>query len=269
MKMAILYICTGKYTVFWKGFYESAEKFLFTKEEKEYFVWTDDLQLCKAQNVHLIEKKCEGFPFDSLFRFKMFLQVKEQLKTFDYIYFFNSNAQFLDKIDVELLPKDRTQLVGSLWPIHRKIFTSPCFYGYERNVHSLAYVPPFHKPYYYFMGGLNGGESKAYIKMIEVLYNNIQTDYNNGIIAIAHDESHINKYFRSHPCTMLDKHISCPEEWVKGFNTKIIYRDKVKVDPSFNKGRDKSTFGKIKFVLRMLYRAIEWYNPLNIKYFKD
>jgi len=48
-KIGILYICTGKYDIFWKDFYLSCEKYLLNdidengnkKFEKHYFVWTD------------------------------------------------------------------------------------------------------------------------------------------------------------------------------------------------------------------------------------
>ena len=96
MKIAILYICTGKYNLFFKDFYTSCEKYLLKDvASTDYFVFTDEMQLCTYDNVHLIFKKCQGFPADSLFRFEMFLSIKEQLEAFDYIYFFNSNAKFL------------------------------------------------------------------------------------------------------------------------------------------------------------------------------
>lgn len=260
MTIAILYICTGRYNQFFKGFYESCEKyFLFGKANKEYFVFTDDLELSRAANVHLIFKKCEGFPYDSLFRFKMFKNVIKLLEKFDYIYFFNSNAEFVAPVNEEILPKANTELVCGLWPIHRKFFTSYHFYPYERNKFSLAYISPHHKPYYYFMGGLNGGKSAAYIDLINTLADNIQKDFEKGIIATVHDESHLNKYLRSHPCTNLSKEYCCPEEWVEGFEPKMIFRNKVKIDSYFSKGRDKTIFGKLKEILRMLKHAIIWY----------
>lgn len=51
MKIAILYICTGKYNQFWDGFYKSSEEyFLKGKAEKEYFVFTDNMELCKDKD---------------------------------------------------------------------------------------------------------------------------------------------------------------------------------------------------------------------------
>lgn len=41
MKVAILYICTGKYNQFFKGFFESCEKYLLKDiAQLEYYVFT-------------------------------------------------------------------------------------------------------------------------------------------------------------------------------------------------------------------------------------
>lgn len=259
MKVAILYICTGKYNQFFKGFYDSCEKF-FLKDiaNLEYFVFTDDMNLCSAANVHLIKRVCRGFPLDSLFRFDMFLQVKDQLKHFDYIYFFNANAQLLRPIGKEILP-DSTGLAMGIWPGRRE-HQHPMFYPYERNKKSLAYVAPHGKSYTYYMGGLNGGTSQAYLAMIEQLSHNILEDYSNGIVACFHDESHINAYLRTHPCKKLGREFCLPEEFVqKGDNPKNIFRNKVRMDSYFNKGRKHTLIAKLKKVVLVLTNAIKWY----------
>lgn len=258
MKIAILYICTGKYNQFFDGFYKSCETyFMKGLADVEYFVFTDDMGLSQEQNVHLVKKECEGFPKDSLFRFDMFLQVKKELETFDYIYFLNSNAEFRDYVGKEILPDD-SGLVAALW-IARKRQPS-WMLPYERNKKSTAYIAPHQSPYQYFMGGINGGTSLAYMEMIETLAKNIRKDYDNGIVAIVHDESHINKYLRTNRCKILGDEYCYPEEWVKdGFRPKMVFRDKVKLDPYFNKGRDHSLKGKFKKVIEILWRAIIWY----------
>ena len=40
MKIGILYICTGNYTVFWEDFYESFSKYFCTNSEIHYFVFS-------------------------------------------------------------------------------------------------------------------------------------------------------------------------------------------------------------------------------------
>lgn len=262
MNIAILYICTGKYNQFFEGFYRSCERYFLNGVAKlDYYVFTDDMNISKESNVHLIYKKCAGFPADSLFRFEMFLQVKEKLERADYIFFFNSNAEFKAPVGLELLPNKEEALVGAEWPGKRKPFKHPMFYPYERNKKSLAYISPWeHKPFVYYMGGINGGIAKDYIKMIETLALNIRKDYKNGIIAYVHDESHINKYFRTHDCKVLAPEYCFPEEWIyPGFRPKIIFRDKVKLDPYFNKGRSHSLKGKIKKGVIIIKRAIQWY----------
>lgn len=175
----------------------------------------------------------------------MFLQVRQELEKTDYIYFFNSNAEFKAPVGKELLPLNGEKLVGAEWPGKRKPFKHPAFYPYERNKHSSAYIPPREdKPYIYYMGGINGGEAADYLEMAETLSENIHADYEKGIVALVHDESHINKYFRTHDCKVLSAEYCFPEEWITcDFSPKIIFRDKVKLDPYFNKGRDYSLKG--------------------------
>lgn len=261
MKIAILYICTGKYNLFFKDFYTSCEKYLLKGiASKDYFVFTDDMQLCTYDNVHLIFKKCQGFPADSLFRFEMFLSIKEQLEAFDYIYFFNSNAKFLQPVGKEILPNE-TNLVGAEWPVNRKPFNHPAFYPYEKNKKSLAFISKNEKsPFVYYMGGVNGGTSKAYIKMIETLAVNIREDFNNRIVACVHDESHINRYFRDHPCKILTKEYCIPEEFVsEDLKPKMIFRNKVNIDASFKKGRKTNFYLKGMRFMKKIIRLIEWY----------
>lgn len=260
-RVAILYICTGKYNQFFYGFYESAEEFFLRGvAEVEYFVWTDDENLSQKENVHIIKKVCEGFPADSLFRFEMFLQVKEQLYSFDFVFFFNSNALFKAPVGDEFIAfASDCDLLGARWRGLPKPFNLPCFYPYERNKKSAAYIAPHNSPYLYYMGGLNGGKTESYLKMAETLARNIRNDYEKGIIACVHDESHINRYFREHKPFVVPFEYAWPEEWIADFSPKIVFRDKVKLDQYFNKGRKNSLGAKVSKCFRLLWRALIWY----------
>ena len=105
MKIAVLYICTGKYNKFFADFYKSAKKY-FLKDiaHIEYYVFTDDEQLCSNPDVHITRKECKGFPLDSLMRFDDFLSIKEQLLRFDYTFFFNANMKIKSPIGIDFLP---------------------------------------------------------------------------------------------------------------------------------------------------------------------
>lgn len=257
MKIAILYICTGKYNQFFEGFYKSCEKFFMKGiAEVEYFVFTDDMKLTKFDKVHLYKRECKGFPLDSLFRFDMFLSIKDELLKFDYIFFFNANMLFVAPVGVEFLPKDD----GLMAVLHPGYYNKKAaLYPYERNKKSTAYIPPFRSAYHYYMGSLNGGRTDEYLKLIESCSRNIHTDYESDYIAIYHDESHLNKYLSENKCHALSPSYAYPEGSKLPFEPKIIIRDKVRLDPYFNKGRDNSLMGKIKKGCDILFRAIKWY----------
>lgn len=259
MKIAILYICTGKYNQFFSGFYKSCEKNFLFSAHKQYFVWTDDEHLADGlDNVTIQYKECAGFPADSLFRFEMFVQEKEVLKSYDYIYFFNANAEIRHPISEEILP-DESGLAMGIWTGKRER-QHPMFFPYERNRRSLAYVAPYGENYSYFMGGLNGGTSEAYLQMIHTLSKNIREDYNRGIIARVHDESHINAYLRTHKCKKLGREFCLPEEWIReGEKPKNVFRNKVVIDSYFNKGRKFNLCERVKKGFGISWDIVRWY----------
>lgn len=259
MKVAILYICTGRYACFFPGFYESAERYLLPEAQKHYYVWTDDDSLAEnLDNVTLIHKECAGFPADSLFKFELFLQVEEELEKYDYVYFLNSNSEFRRRVDEEILP-DESGLVAGVWH-DSHAGKSYLRFHYERNRKSLAYVAPFGNDYVYYMGGLNGGTPEAYLCMVRTLCHNIREDYNNGIIALWHDESHINAYLRNRLCKKIGRDVCMPEEWIGEADAPmIVFRNKVLLGDCFIKNRRPGLFGRLANIPKMVWTIIRWH----------
>lgn len=257
MKIAVLYICTGKYNQFFEGFYESAKKFFLVDAEKTFFVWTDDDSIGTGKSdVEIIHKECAGFPMDSLLRFETFLTAKEEILKRDYVYFFNANTLFLQPIGDEILPNE-TGLVAGVWEKNEKRWD--CLKPYERRKSSTAYIPPFDGPYHYVGGFLNGGTAPAFVKMAETLAENTRVDLEKDIIAVVHDESHLNAYFHKHKGFCLPYTLCRPEEWGITDANKIMLRDKVKLDLYFNKGRKHSITANIAKAFAMIWHAIRWY----------
>lgn len=258
MKVAILYICTGKYNQFFNGFYESSEKyFLKGIADIEYFVFTDDLSLSTAENVHMFERQCKGFPLDSLLRFDMFLSIRNYLEGFDYVFFFNANMQIVKEIGIDFLP----QKEGLMSVIHPGYYKSKnALKPFERNKDSKAFIRrEKNKTYTYYMGSLNGGKTADFIKLAEVCSLNVHADLDRDIVAIYHDESHLNKYLSDHECHSLSPAYAYPEGKSIPFTPLIIIRDKTKFDNYFNKGRDHSLKGKMIKACKVLIHAIKWY----------
>jgi hypothetical protein len=225
-KIAILYICTGKYDVFWKDFYESSEKYFLPKHKKTYFVFTDSETLYGESNENIVKihQNDLGWPNNTLLRFEMFEKVLERLKEFDFIYFCNANLLFLEEVNEEFLPIEE----GLLAVKHPGYFDKkPTDFPYDRNEKSLAYIP-LDEGNHYFMGGLNGGNAKEYIKLIQGLNKNIHEDLHHGIVAVWHDESHINKYLLDKRVKILNSGYGYPEGWELPFKPIILIRDKSK-----------------------------------------
>ena len=74
--------------------------------------------------------------------------------------------------------------------------------SYDRNPKSLAYVAPGDEGENYYAGGFNGGSTKEFLKMAEVISDRVTKDLENGVVALWHDESHMNRYLIDNPPTL-------------------------------------------------------------------
>lgn len=208
MKIAILFIATGRYITFWENFYKKCEKYFLPGHEKTYFLFTDKEKIEIAQNVvKIYQEKC-GWPYDTLMRFGTFLKAENELKNFDYIYFINANVIPIQEIGEEIFPTKEQGLTVVLHPGFYQIPRSE--YEYEVNPASNAFVSP-NQGQYYFMGCFNGGRADAYLKLIKDLDLAIKTDLGKNIIALWHDESHLNKYVIDKPVLILTPDYAFPE----------------------------------------------------------
>lgn len=240
MKIAILYIGIGRYVKFFEDFYHSCEQFFLKDTDKTYFFFTDK-NILVEKNVHVIYQEDLGWPGNTLFRFKMFLAHKEELAEFDYIFFFNGNTLFLRPVtENEVIPTEKeSYLVALSWT---NIYTDNLNFPYERNEKSLAYIP-LGSGRYYFQGGLNGGRCLEYLELLKTCFDRIEKDFQNGVIACSHDESHLNKYLLEKNVKVLGPEYGRPEEWMAPQNPKIIFRDKKKyLGRAFMRHLKKKTF---------------------------
>lgn len=232
MRVGILYICTGKYDIFWKDFYLSAERHFLQNQSDtlEYYVFTDSPQIYDEDNnkhIHRIKQKNLGWPDNTLKRFHMFLKIKQQLlQETDFLFFCNANLLFKQDIGHEIIPsKEDNQLVGTIHPGFYSSSNSE--FTYERRENSKAYIPVREGTHYY-AGGFSGGYTEVYLQLCETIKSWVDLDCSNDIVAVWHDESHINKYFLKHPPFTLSPAYLYPEGWSIPFDEIIMIRDKSK-----------------------------------------
>lgn len=258
-KVGILYICTGNYDIFFEAFYKSAEQHLLPNSEKHYFVFTESEKIKSTPFIHKIYQERLGWPNDTLMRFHLFWNIRNQLQEMDYLYFFNANYTFIKNIsEAEFFPNaSEHNLVGQIHPVayHKKRNE----FAYEKNQQSTAYIEP-NKGKYYFAGGLIGGKTQAFLQMCEQLKTNIDIDNKNNIVAAWHDESHINNYYSKIEPKKLHPGYCYPEDWYLPFTQKTLLLDKNKHGGHqfLRTGSDKNKASRLKqklFYLKLIVRG--------------
>lgn len=229
--VGILYIATGSYSTFWKNFYLTAKQFLLSGIPKKFFCFTDTVELYGEKEDPDIVKILiahREWPYSTLLRFELFENNRSLFEDCSFLFYFNANTVFTDVINPEeILPEKKDLYLvalsnNDLFPMHPDQFT------YERNPKSQAYIP-YGEGTHYYRGGLNGGRTPEFLKLIRTC--NIQTklDLQSNIVAIWHDESHLNKYLLGKPIKVLGTVYGKAEEWRTPSNAKIIFADKDRI----------------------------------------
>lgn len=216
LKIALCITATGKYNTFANSLIISGRKFFVKNHEVTYFVFADN-QIVEGNDVIKIHTNRLGWPYDTLMRFKVYLDHKNILENYDYIYAIDADMLFVSDIGDEIL----SDLVGT---------THPGFYNstgsYERRKKSTAYVSR-KEGTTYFAGGFYGGKKDKFFHLLETTTKNIAIDLTRNYIAIWHDESHLNRYFIDNPPSLILNPSYCyPESWSIPFERKIIALDK-------------------------------------------
>ncbi|GHV21172.1 hypothetical protein FACS1894174_04210 [Bacteroidia bacterium] len=192
-KVGIVYICRGRYILFWKDFYLSCEKHFFPKEgEKHYFVFTDGVVYDEENpRVHVYPIKKE-FDVSGLLRPDMFLKAETKLKEMDYVYFFNANLKFVKDIGIEYFPASPDELVviphSFVIKKRRKVD-----FPYEKNTDSLVFVSD-NDNIIYIAGEGNGASSELFLKLVKETTIRTQEVLSKEIVVTFHNDFHPNRY---------------------------------------------------------------------------
>lgn len=254
MEVGILYIATGRYSVFWADFYASCERFFLPLAKKTYFLFTDDVSIQARNNVVKVEHQFRGWPEETLLRWDTFLKVENQLANMDYLYFINGTMAPRGYIGEEILPNVVQGLMVTLHPWFYGV--DRALYPYEKRNGSTAFIAD-NEGEHYFMGGFNGGRSQDFLKMVHALDDATKTDISNGIIAENHDESHLNRYMLHKPSLILTpdygmpRHISRNQKQLAKFqdNIKIVIKDKS--DPEYGGHSWLRNEHRIRYVVKL------------------
>jgi hypothetical protein len=197
---ALVVIATGSvYRQHARDFIASAKQFfvphdvvLFTDAPWEF----NDVPI-KFKREHL------GFPRATLTRYHAIWGACDVLSKYDHVFYSDADMLFVAPVTTDEVFSNG--ITATEHPGYVGLQGSP-----EKNPQSTAYLPHTRT---YFCGGFNGGTSGAFLEMADTIRKAVDADDAKGILAIWHDESHLNRYLYDHPpAKVLTPSFCYPEE---------------------------------------------------------
>jgi hypothetical protein len=246
LKVGLLTIATGRYVELLDGLLESARRHFFPGIGFTPFLFTDDA--AERPGVVRLPIEHEPWPMVTLRRYHYFSRYASALRETDYLFYIDVDMRFVAPCEAEVLPAPEEKLVAVRHPAffrgHRGIGSRfldaltggrwssrplpHAAFPFERSPKSLACISdPGHRVYY--CGGFNGGETQAFLEMSVALRDAIDTDLGNGVIAVWHDESHLNRYLCGRTPRSLDPAYAHPQTGyphLRHLNPVIVALDK-------------------------------------------
>jgi histo-blood group ABO system transferase len=227
MKICILNIATNKYINFVEQLLESVEENFLNGHDISALVFTNHEIEEVSDNVKISQIEHEPWPIPTLKRYHYFMSEAEYISQFDYCFYMDVDMRIEDKVGDEILGDlVATQHPGFWWKEKSQ-------FSYERRKISTAYVP-MEEGKMYYAGGFNGGKPEYFLKMSEENVKNVDKDFEKDIIAVWHDESHMNRYLIDNPPTLELNPSYCypeaarfnPTGWNVPFHAKIVALEK-------------------------------------------
>jgi len=197
MKVAIAFIGTSKYLNFLPQYYEKIRENFLPNTKKTFLVFTDG-EGDYPEDVKVYSQKHLEWPYITLTRFEILNKAREEIAEHDWLVFLDADTLVVDKVLEEDFFSDKP-LFGVWHPCHNLGMPphNKAPGAFETNPLSLASVnfEVEKYPSHYYQGCLWGGKVPEVLNMIGELESRVKKDLEKNVIAVWHDESHLNKYF--------------------------------------------------------------------------
>jgi histo-blood group ABO system transferase len=188
MIVGLCIAATGKYAGFVPPLLESAREFLLPGVEVRPFVFTDAPAIPGAE---VRPWKHMPWPDGTLLRYHAYWGARGALQHCDYLLAMDADMRFIGTVGTEVL-------------CDRVATQHPGFVGkrgsYETRPESTAYVGPQEGRRYY-CGGFVGGRTDEFLSLARRISRAIDLDRARGLVAVWHDESHLNRQMIDTPPT--------------------------------------------------------------------
>jgi histo-blood group ABO system transferase len=224
-KVNIFSIATNNYHEFEKPFLDSFSSLFLPGVEKEFFLFTDniDLPIYKEFKVNPIYIDHQPWPMITISRYDYLSKITPSLNEEDLCLFCDIDLEAVDKIeDFPSLKLFGVYHPGNLYVDNKE--------SLEDNILSQAFVDKQNLPelFSYIQGCFWGGTGKHFNDLVQSLNKSVKIDFFNNVVAKWHDESHLNRYYLDHfkDFLILSPLLAWPENWPGQPNRQIIHKDK-------------------------------------------
>jgi rfaE bifunctional protein nucleotidyltransferase chain/domain len=194
LKIGVIIIATGRYLELIQDprfdIINSLNKHFFTEDIVNIYLFTDG---DPPDNVKHIYQEQMPWPYPTLLRFRSFYNSRDIYKDNDYMFYIDADSRIVSDVGKEII-SDFT--VVQHWSLRR--YKNKKRFPFETNIQSTsAITDPNYSEYY--SGAFFGAKTDKFISMSKNLSDNVDKDLENNIIAVWHDESHLNKYCYDNP----------------------------------------------------------------------
>ena len=201
MKVAISFLGTGKYLDFLPKYYENIEKYFLPNSDKTILAFTDGELDEVPENIKVFSQEHLNWPYITLKRFEIINKAREIIADHDWFVFIDGDALVVDRIEEEDFFSDKP-LFGVHHPCHYLKMPPhnqyPGAYEITENCNAAIDLDKY-QPKVYYQGCFWGGKTPEVCAMIDELEYRVGDDLKRNVIALWHDESHLNKYFIENP----------------------------------------------------------------------
>lgn len=224
MRIGLVVIATGKYQVFVPDLRDSARTFFLYGHDVDLLLLTDSWGNEPDENTRVLHIPHQPWPMPTLRRYHSLLEYRDVALQYDYLFQCDADMVFASPVGDEILTDGANGLTATIHPgFWDKSYRQ---FSYERRMRSRAYMPP-HSGDAYYAGGFQGGSARQFIAAAETMVEWIDSDADNDITAVWHDESHWNRYlFENPPAVTLDPGYCYPQNWQLPFIKRLVALDK-------------------------------------------
>lgn len=196
MKIAFVVTATGAYfDHFFDDLARSILERAFPSHDVSVLCLTDRSPPARA-GVRFARIERLGWPFDSLLKVHRIRTAYAEIDA-DYLFCIDADMLVVREFGSTVLESPLCAVV------HPSFYNRTSLATFETDPISTAFVPRDRRRCYY-QGCLFGGQRHAFAAMIDAIALSIEADLSRAVIAVWHDESHLNKFASENAILALD-----------------------------------------------------------------